>query len=351
MDHGHGGMDMSGDMDMSMGGISMTCDGKPFGAMGYGGRVSSWSNHFLAGFALFFWALHWNLNIFKNYLTSSKHAPYTAQTTFTVFGVNVTWSLEGVLKITLSFIGIIYQLLGHGHWSDNVCEDGTEREGHFSITHMHSWENSWILFCFMVSGVVDVASVYLDLPPNTQHFFTAAAFGLNAFMLRQGTYVDMLDDMCYYLMFLAATGTALAMVAEITTPESLWAGVTRVYCTWMQAIWYFACARILYEGRPAWDTMKPLPDMGPAMYVPVVFVMWMNILSFGMLALYLGMRWWYSAHLNEHLRAGCCVERTLLPADDTSGKLAEHHLKASLPHTMRKEAANHELIPLVSKHT
>lgn len=31
MDHGHGGMDMSGDMDMSMGGISMTCDGKPVG--------------------------------------------------------------------------------------------------------------------------------------------------------------------------------------------------------------------------------------------------------------------------------------------------------------------------------
>lgn len=35
-----------------------------------------------------------------------------------------------------------------------------------------------------------------------------------------------------------------------------------------QSIWYFGAARILYEGRPAWNSNEPLPDMSPAMFVP-----------------------------------------------------------------------------------
>lgn len=330
--------DHSHDAD-AVSGITLTCDSHPFGLMGYEGRASSWGNHFFAGFLLFFWALHWNISIFKKYLTSSKQTPYTAQTTFQVWGFNVSWSVEGVLKIALPFIGILYQLLGQGSWSSNVCAPGTAREGHFNVNNIHSWENSWILFCYMVAGMVDVASQYLDLPPNTQHFFTAAAFGLNAFMLNQGTYVDMLDEMCYYLMFLTAATTCISMLVEIATPDSLWAGCTRVYSTWMQAIWYFACARVLYESRPNWDTMKPVPDMGPAMYLPVVYVMWMNFLSLAMLGLYLGMRWWYGAHLNDHLRNSCSVERTLI-ADDGICRV-----------NMRKEAAANELTPLVGGKT
>jgi hypothetical protein len=50
-----------------------------------------------------------------------------------------------------------------------------------------------------------------------------------------------------------------------------------------QAASYLIGARVLYEGRPAWDTLKPVPDMAPAAFMPVVFVMWMNLLSLGML--------------------------------------------------------------------
>lgn len=57
---------------------------------------------------------------------------------------------------------------------------------------------------------------------------------VQAFMLNQGTYVDMLDEMCYYLMFLTAATTCISMLVEIATPDSLWAGCTRVYSTWMQ---------------------------------------------------------------------------------------------------------------------
>jgi hypothetical protein len=56
----------------------------------------------------------------------------------------------------------------------------------------------------------------------------------------------------------------------------------RVYCTYLQAIWYFGAARLLFEGRTAWNTTEPMPDMSPAMFVPVPFVFWMNFTSLTM---------------------------------------------------------------------
>jgi len=49
-----------------------------------------------------------------------------------------------------------------------------------------------------------------------------------------------------------------------------------------QAIWYFAAARFLYEGRKAWQTTNP-PDMAPGMFAPVVFVAWMNTTGLSLL--------------------------------------------------------------------
>ena len=34
----------------------------------------------------------------------------------------------------------------------NVCPEGTERAGHFDPSHIPSWQNTWLLFCFMLSG-------------------------------------------------------------------------------------------------------------------------------------------------------------------------------------------------------
>lgn len=35
-----------------------------------------------------------------------------------------------------------------------------------------------------------------------------------------------------------------------------------------QAVWYFACARLLHEQRVAWDSYQPVPDMAPGMFAP-----------------------------------------------------------------------------------
>ena len=44
-------------------------------------------------------------------------------------------------------------------------------------------------------------------------------------------------------------------------------------------------ARLLYEGRPAWNSTEPVPDMSPSMFVSVPYVFWMNFTS---LVMFLG---------------------------------------------------------------
>ncbi len=105
----------------------------------------------------------------------------------------------------------------------SICEAGTVRAGHFSITAVHNWQNAWTLFAFLLAGaplagggeggralarcallsrrhvlvgstwtsrraphtrrlcaagVVDVLAANMPLPPNFQHFATSLAFGL-----------------------------------------------------------------------------------------------------------------------------------------------------------------------------
>jgi len=242
------------------------------------------------------------------------------------------------LKCFVPLICIFVELWwAHGHWRSNMCQPGSKREGHFDIEAHHNFSNTWSLFGFLVAGMVDVASGFVELPSGMQHFMTSAAFGLQAFLLHEAGYPNILGIMSLYLLFMVVAGTAVAMWIEMALPDSFWPGALKVYCMWMQAIWYFGCARVMYEHRTAWDELMPVRDMAPGMFVPVVFVMWMNVVSLLLLIVFLFMRWWCSAHLNEHLKASCSVERTLM-VDNSRNK------------DVRAAAGQHELVPLVARY-
>lgn len=78
------------------------------------------------------------------------------------------------------------------------------------------------------------------------------------------------------------------------------------------------------------------------------------------IAVYIAMRWWFSAHLNEYLRAGCSVEKTLVgPGVAGVRGLTSAAASPGLrgPSTrggaydVEAKGGNHELVPLVSRLT
>eukprot|EP00798_Chlamydomonas_sp_ICE-L_P019448 gene19448-26109_t len=130
------------------------------------------------------WALHWNLGIFKSWLTQSKQTPFVSRNTYPVLFLPANWPVESLLKCILPPVAILTQLWWYdGSWTPNICPDGTVREGHFYPTHISAWANTWVLLAFMMSGLIDMLGRLVELPMHTEHFFTATAFLLQAFIL------------------------------------------------------------------------------------------------------------------------------------------------------------------------
>eukprot|EP00955_Chlamydomonas_euryale_P016600 177555-Chlamydomonas_euryale.AAC.7 len=102
---------------------------------------------------------------------------------------------------------------------------------------------------------------------------------------------NMLADNSYYLLFMMSMATAVCLLLEVAFPTSLFVSCGRTYSTYMQAVWFFNLAAMLYGGSPMWDPVSPLPDMAPAMFVPVPFVFWLNATSLFMFIVYAGMAW------------------------------------------------------------
>lgn len=267
---------------------SYTCEGAAWSPQAL--NTGTWLTHILAGVVMLVWALHWNTAIFRSWLTQGKARPYCAQATHTVFGLPPRWPIEHALKVVIPLVAIIINLVGAHGWRSNTCGNASPRAGHFDPNNIFRYANVWTLVAFLVSGIVDLLGLLLELPEGTQTFFTSAAFMLQSFMVVEGQYSGMLEEMVYYMMFLVSGGTAVFLLAEIAWPHNFYASCGRVYCTYMQAVWFFSTAHILYEGRIAWDSRHPLPDMAPAAFVPVPFVFLMNCMSLFMFLVFLLMR-------------------------------------------------------------
>jgi len=348
--------DHSGHMgDMHASHQSFDCSGNVWMDMG-SDKSGTWSGHVLAGVALLIWNLHWNFNVFRNFLLQSRQKPYRSSSTYPIPLIPDYIPVEAALKIIVPLCGILMNLFGPEGRRSNICADGTVRAGHFDPTNIFRYADAWLLFTFMASGMVDLLGWAVELPSGTQHFFLVAAFALKSFILSEGQYADMLESMVYFMLFMVTAGTALFLLAEMIWPESFLASCGRVYCTYLQAIWYFGAARLLFEGRTAWNTTEPMPDMSPAMFVPVPFVFWMNFTSLTMFLGYLGMRWAFKSHLGDGLRAACSTsgdtERPhhLLPHHDTEEPHQAYGNGRVLTGGSAKAAGLHELIPLVSRH-
>ena len=47
-------------------------------------------------------------------------------------------------------------------------------DGTFNSGHMNNWQHSAMYFAFMISGFVDLAGFYTELPPDSEQVWTYA---------------------------------------------------------------------------------------------------------------------------------------------------------------------------------
>lgn len=129
------------------------------------------------------------------------------------------------------------------------------------------------MYCaFALSAAVDLAAFYAPdiLPDGAPHAALAGAFfleaGLFAFHL-EGTAFDV---RAHTLLTCLITTCAILTTAEAAWPTTPILGVARSHATIMQGIWFCTLARVLFEGRRAYDPRYH----GGYMFLPALLSFW-----------------------------------------------------------------------------
>lgn len=256
----------------------------------------SWVGHLLPGLAFLVWATHWMIGVFHVYFESQvRNQPYHSRACYSLPGLPASWRIEAVLKILAAPIAISAELY-LAHCSSGTCKfrnlycphkdySGSAhtawslanvREGHFDGGHVNNWQHASMYPAFFVSGLVDLMTPATEAPTGVQQVYLGLSFVVEAMLMGLHKKHTPLDRIVHECLFYAMMATAVFSLLEVVWPRSFAMSCGRVASAYLQAIWFLVAARIIFEGRPAWDVGGPgkspwKNDIAPAMYCPLIF--------------------------------------------------------------------------------
>ncbi|KAG2430166.1 hypothetical protein HXX76_010265 [Chlamydomonas incerta] len=302
------GMDMAPQQEHNHGHGMYFCDGEP--VMTEGG---SWIGHFMPGVVFLLWGAHWMQGIYRKYFDSRrpKGPEYRAQT---VHGLaRVPAYVESWCKAFLPMIAISLELyFAHkGGWRTMVCPAGTPRAGHFYGPHMGNWQHASMYPPFILAGLVDLVGYEVELPYGTQQVFLFMAFVCETLLMALHKKHTPLDTAVHSVLMYTMAVTALFVLLELAQPRNFLISCGRVFGTLLQSAWFFAATHIMFDHAPFWDEEEG-EDMGPAMFVPVVFVALIVAVLAAMMLVFLGFNTYYKIRDAQ----GAAYERAGLLEDD-----------------------------------
>ena len=126
---------------------------------------------------------------------------------------------------------------------------------------------------FAFSALVDLIALYAPpdtLPSGAPHAALAGAFALEAGLFGFHLEGTAFDVRAHALLACLITACALLTTAEAAFPTTPILGVARAHATIMQGIWFTVLARVLFEGRRAWDPRYH----GGYMFLPALLAFW-----------------------------------------------------------------------------
>ena len=168
--------------------------------------------------------------------------------------------LEPVVKVLLSIIGIIVELLF------NVVPD-PDHEGQTKIIvkvyltihgddpPVAKLQHATMYAFFMISGIVDLLSLLVRIPKKTGQLFLSIAFLMEGLLFY--FHVDerkMLDVRVHYILTLAIFGCAIASLARMYSGTNLFINLSLSFAIIYQGVWFIQAATIMYgRNKASWD--------------------------------------------------------------------------------------------------
>jgi len=232
----------------------------------------NWIGHVFPGTLFIIWSAHWLLSFVRQYYEQLLNSePYTSRTCFRVLWFPKHWPLESAIKVSLPPLCMLLELwLAHkGGYRRLIC-GGEARAGHMIGNHINNWQHAAMYPGFIISGMVELLSLKVALPQGLSQAVLAVGFVCEALLMGLHKKHAPRDVMVHALLFYGMMSSAIFSGLEAGWPHNPLLTAGRIAGTALQGAWFIATARILYEGKDAWDVTGG--DMAPVMYMPILFL-------------------------------------------------------------------------------
>lgn len=237
--------------------------------------------HVVPGSMFIIWSSWWLFACLREHILSSPERPYRSKAWFAM-PLLPDLPLEPVLKVAGTAIGIIGELwFGQVRFTYMFNDDGTFHHG-----HINNWQHAAMYFAYMVAGIVDIAGRYTGLPADSEQAALAMAFIVEGLLLGFHLKGSPLEIMVHKILVITIAASAVVMLAEIRYPHNVLLTAARVLLVGLQGIWFIQIAYILFRDLPQWDPHS----MNGTMMVPALYCLDIMLLTLGLLAFYLGLR-------------------------------------------------------------
>eukprot|EP00887_Chlorella_sp_A99_P004132 scaffold23.g4132.t1 len=272
----------------------------------YTGSHGTWMGHVLPGIVFCIWGAHMLYHVCCYFLYATPRRPYAARAWYPLA---LRWLafLEPAIKLLLPPVAVsielyfdhdAYRRVYGTHcsihasaledraasasravvtcqrlWSGKgslYCPKGTLYAGRFALTHMNNWQHTSTSDpAFMLSGLVDIVSAFMPLPPGLSHGFLALAVAAMSFIMGTHEKHRPMDAMAHWLLWVSMVLILAALVAEMVAPRQPAVGLGKAAAFVFQGAWLIQLGRMEFEDHPQWSEEYA----GGAMMAPFAFVL------------------------------------------------------------------------------
>ncbi|KAG2495211.1 hypothetical protein HYH03_006817 [Edaphochlamys debaryana] len=287
-----GGGAAMGDGHSSMGAMEgmMDCFGAPMKEV-----QGNWQGHVFPGTIFIIWGLHWFISASWRHLCAVRNKEkYRTRSTEGLLpmipglaGFN-RYPVESVLKAVGGLLLFVLQIT-YGGYKFLYCPDGA-RMGRITTQHLNSWSHASMNLGYALSGIVELAGIYLHFPEGTNQAFLAGGFAVEALLFALHEKNRMLDRTIHWLLAQPIWYAAFFSFLETCFPEQFLLTAGRAFGQILQGTWFIQSASVLFGGHIWWsDDFQGIQDEAPSMWIAMVFVYHALILSAVLVFIYGGL--------------------------------------------------------------
>lgn len=242
--------------------------GSPVPAPAHGG----WLGHVVPGAAFIGLGLHWLAAVSVAAAAATPAAPYRTRAWWPALGCTESaFPVEPVAMLAACVIGINGELwVGHGNSFQGLGRrDGS---GYFDLGHLAQWQHVTMYAAFAMCAIVSLLTRRFpaSIPAGAPHAALAGALSLEAVLFAFHLEGTAFDVRAHTLLVITIVACAAATLAEAAWPAAPVLGLARAHAALLQGVWFCVLARVLFEGRRAWDPRYH----GGYMMLPALLAAW-----------------------------------------------------------------------------